>query len=299
MPPTRARTPKSRRAVSKKSKKSKKSKQSRRKSGGRRGGGGGASNLTDEEVEQQMINVLKLTPGESAKFLWTTVYLIDLRTSALPKIDPENPTYTYFPGLHIPCQRSIGQKYIDATIKKSHYAMIAICNDNYHSGVQAVVFIHPDVYDPKGLEVPLSCNRPSVWGIRVAHLLKVAIFNFAKEQLGFKHVYNAAATLDLVGFHAKSSGMTLRDKDCDVEDDDDDAGISRTFNTLTNSKSKINYTYSVVKSPNSKYKMDNTASYPMKLCNFNVKQMFDELRDHTLKKYREGLNKGFESQCEF
>ena len=103
--------------------------------------------------------------------------------------------------------------------------------------------------------------------------MKIAMFNFANEHLGFKHVYNAAATLDLVGFHAKSSGMTLRGKDCDDEDEEDD--ISRTFNALTNVKKKLNYTNSLVKTPNSTYKIDSTGSYQMKLCNYNIKNMFE------------------------
>ena len=281
-----AKSKKSKRAVSKKSKRAASKQQSRRKSGGRRrrGGGGGANNLTNEEVKEQMINVLKLKPGESTKFLWTTVYFASEKPLVKFRPFPE-----YKQDFNEACQNNIGFYYLFHILRTAQFGMFAVCNDGRN---QAMVFADVDKHDANGLYIHLSCNKTkNSYGIRVAHLLKLAMLNYAKEQLGLKHAYNAAANLELVAFHAKSSGMTLRDKDCDADGDGDD-DISRTFNSISNTQRKMNFTNSLVKNPNSKYKMDTSASYPMKLCNYNMEKMFEELLEHTMKKYNEGLQKG-------
>lgn len=265
----------------------------------------GAKVVFGHPVEREMINVCNLLPGQRTKFLFMTVYFVDLHKQSFPETDEDNPTYKYLKnafkdacGMR-PGAAGVNKKYIEKSVARGDYAMLAMCGDpvNKESGGKAFLIATLDKQDPKGIYVDLVCNSQlnvdttSVKKgfiqikIRTGQLLQLAMLHYANKHLNITHAYNAAADLDLVRFYSRN-GWSLRTANCDENDE-----VSREFNEVVPDK-KIQYAEKQEKA--GRFTRDREKSWPMKLCSYKFNTLFAELLAHTLEQYSIAMEYGLD-----
>jgi hypothetical protein len=114
-------------------------------------------------IEKDLKTVFKLAPGQSAPFLFYTIYFIDLTK---PESFP--PTFTVerlVKSSKLICRASgagggLSDSYISKAAARSQYIIVAI--DNYKS-IGSFVLARVDEEDKKGIYVEASCNTPSTY----------------------------------------------------------------------------------------------------------------------------------------
>jgi len=111
-------------------------------------------------VEQEMLNVINLQPGDSTTFLFYTVHFIDLQNP----VGFEEDIDTLLKNTGTICTRGaaggLTPAYIAKVQARSRYLVVALGNDDSRS-VGAFVIARPDHNDPAGIYIEASCNLQS------------------------------------------------------------------------------------------------------------------------------------------
>jgi len=139
-------------------------------------------------IEQEMLNVVNLKPGQSAPFLYYNVYFIDLQNP----IGFEEDIDILLKNTHFICNRleggGISANYVRDAQANSRYLVVAInktaSREKRHMGqVGAFVLAIQDKTDPEGIYVEASCNirssvsreNPQYLEARARHTAEVAL----------------------------------------------------------------------------------------------------------------------------
>jgi hypothetical protein len=132
-------------------------------------------------IEQEMLDVVNLTPGQSAPFLFYTVHFIDLQNP----VGFEDKIESLLKDTTVICTRGsaggLPASYIAKAQAKSRYLVVAIGkdpNDDEATPVGAFVLARPDHDDPAGIYVEAMCNIQSTTLTR-----EHPLFNESKAKL--------------------------------------------------------------------------------------------------------------------
>ena len=120
-------------------------------------------------IEQDMINVVNLKPGESAPFLFYTIHFVDLKN---PIGFDEDRIKKIIKDSYKICKRrgSLPLSYLEKSVARSRYMLVAI-NNNGLSNTGSVLMAVRDRDDPEGIYVHASCNTEFAYVKRKKHPL--------------------------------------------------------------------------------------------------------------------------------
>lgn len=223
---------------------------------------------------QQLDKVLQLHPGQNTTFLHTEVLFLE-DAKSWPEQYPLDPSKTYFSGITEPCRWSISEKYFKEAMAAADFTIVAVCCAGPYCGVKAFATGYRDKHDLNGVYVSLSCNSEiadqdeNFLKLRLGQILKVALLNYAYS-LGLKHAYNHASNSKLLPFHRRN-GWLLSNEVCGKEDP-----IAKEFADMP--AANIDAYLAELKS--SGRLVETGSGYPMRLCEFNIALMIDEVREH-------------------
>ena len=265
-------------------------------------------------LEQQMVRVMNLNPGENTELLHLQVYMVDLKKDGPLKANPMNPGLTWTDNLRMACRWVISETYYQEALKNADFGVFAICdkyedpdssndlesrwpspadfsesseNETYNgfSGPQSFA-IGKMLPDGQSCYIDLICNAKNVnLKVPFGEIMLLSLLNHF-HYLGAKHAFNHAANIDLIPHYARNTwSIQTKGTNCDDKDD-----IAEQFNALPYSETK-----EFVEDLESKGSVDVTSSgYPMKLCNYNFNEMFGRLLSLSQKKHREAIDKGLD-----
>ena len=112
-------------------------------------------------IEEDMIKVVNLAPGESAPFLFYTIHFIDLKNpigfdkEQIKKIVTSSATI---------CRRAssgLSLSYLEKSIERSSYLLVAINTESRTVGT--ILLAERDSDDPTGIYVDAVCNTPHAY----------------------------------------------------------------------------------------------------------------------------------------
>ena len=249
---------------------------------------------SNDKLEQQMVKVVNLKPGENTELLHLQVYLVDLKKDGPFTANPMKPGLKWINSPNQPCRWTIGDSYYDKALKDADFGVFAICDDGNYSGYMS--FAIGKILDAQSCYIHLICNAEQGYPINLkvpfGEIMLLSLLNHFYS-LGVKHAFNHASNIDLVPHYARNKWSIMSEgSNCDDKDD-----IAEQFNVLPFSDTKA-----FVEDLESKGTVKRVKSgYPMKLCNYNFNEMFGRLLSLSQKKYKEAVDKGIDLSkvCDF